>query len=114
MRTSCRWLRGGRRAIEAGLLDLEGHGAVHVRDVNHHEFGLPVHDAASLCQCSGVADRSLACVKPTLACFPVPSDGAARIGCPPIPLPQVAARAVVLRLSNSVVGGVGGNESPTA
>jgi hypothetical protein len=100
--------------IEAGLLDLEGLGAVHVRDMNHHEFEPPVHDAASPCQYTGVADRSLACVRPTLTCLPVPSDGAARIGCPSIPLPQVAARAVVLRLSNSVVGGVGGNESPTA
>ena len=88
--------------IEAGLLDLEGLGAVHVRDMNHHEFELQVHDAASLCQYSGVADRSLACVRPTPACLPVPSDGAARIGRPPIPLPQVAGescRASAVQLS---------------
>jgi hypothetical protein len=33
--------------IEAALLDVEGLGAVHVRDGNHHEFKLAVHDAVS-------------------------------------------------------------------
>jgi hypothetical protein len=33
--------------IKADLLGVEGLGAVHVRNGNHHEFELPIHDAAS-------------------------------------------------------------------
>ena len=41
MRTSYWWRRVVDVQIEAGLLDLEGPGEVHVRDVNHYEFDLP-------------------------------------------------------------------------
>jgi len=32
--------------VESGLLDVKGLGAIHVRNGNHHEFKLPIHDAA--------------------------------------------------------------------